>query len=778
MKYASGSAQIQKKTYGLIRANKKLIQMFFVAFFSFSMASATMFAEVSPFGIAFCAATPPSFVIVSVFSAMAGYAFNGATVGLKYLSGVLIVGAIKWFVSWKSAEKYERVYSPIIAFSAVLFSSLAQNAVYGFNSYDIILGISEGFIAGATTFFFLSSKRALTLGQGLSNFRQSDISSIFITGIIGLMALCNLSFWEVSIGRIVSAVLIILASCIYFEAGGAVAGIIVSTSVILALGTDWYLIWVYTLGGLLTGAFARISKTCASICFWVVGLVSALLVSVTALGISYTFNPLFDIAIGAIICLVLPKSLIENMKHNVIKTQNSTNSTGLKSIMLSKLDDAQTALMDISKTTKEVSSKLQKINAGSISDVYNTVTDNVCNKCNNKHFCWSINYSATMDSFNNFSRPLKQKGYVENSDVTFPLKGKCTKIDEIINSVNYEYRDFIDNAKKLREVSKIREVVLDQFESLSSMLKGFSEDISEIASADNENQIRIESYFLSNNIELLQTNCFRDKNGRVIIDVFAEEYRLISIKSLDLKNDLGEICEVNFENPVYTVKDKIVKISLSEQSVYTVDFAWSQHNHKKEKVCGDSFCVFIDNKAKAYMVLSDGMGTGYNAAIDSAMTVSLIKKLISAGVSYDATIRAANNALLVKTGDESLSTVDIASIDLFTGKTSFYKAGGAPSYIKKYDKTGSVPSTSLPIGILNKVSFEKSYTTLHSGDIILMVSDGATGLDDQWIKKTLADFNGDDLNDLCEDIMVTAKLKRQKIQEDDITVLAARLKKA
>ncbi|MEG1449011.1 MAG: SpoIIE family protein phosphatase, partial [Oscillospiraceae bacterium] len=628
------------------------------------------------------------------------------------------------------------------------------------------------------TFFFLSSKRALTLGQSMGNFRQSDISSLFITGIIGLMALCNLSFGEISIGRIVCAILIVLAGCIYYEAGGAVAGIIVSLSVILSLGTDWYLIWVYTMGGLLSGAFARISKTCAAISFWVIGLAAALMVSVTALGISYTFNPLFDIAIGSIICLVLPKSFVEKIKHRVLKTQNSTNSTGIKSIMLSKLDDAQLALMDISKTTKEVSSKLQKINAGSISDVYNAVTENICNKCNNKHFCWQINYSATMDSFNNFSRPLKQKGYVENADVTFPIKGKCTRLDEIVKSVNYEYRDFIDNAKKLREVSKIREVVLDQFESLSSMLKGFSEEISEIASADTENQIRIENYFLSNNIEPLQINCFRDKNGRVIIDIFAEEYKLISLKSLDLKKDLGEICEVDFENPIFSVKDKVSKISLSEQSIYTVDFAWAQNSCKKEKVCGDSFCVFVDNKAKAYMVLSDGMGTGYNAAIDSAMTVSLIKKLIIAGVSYDATIRAANNALLVKTGDESLSTVDIASIDLFTGKTSFYKAGGAPSYVKKYDKTGSVPSTSLPIGILNKVSFEKSYTTLHSGDIVLMVSDGATGLDDQWIKKTLADFSGEDLNDLCEDIMVTAKLKRQKIQEDDITVLAARLKKA
>lgn len=55
------------------------------------------------------------------------------------------------------------------------------------------------------------------------------------------------------------------------------------------------------------------------------------------------------------------------------------------------------------------------------------------------------------------------------------------------------------------------------------------------------------------------------------------------------------------------------------------------------------------------------MGSGTAAAVDSNMTVSLIVKLIEAGVDYTAALKIVNSALLVKSGEESLSTVDIAA---------------------------------------------------------------------------------------------------------------------
>jgi stage II sporulation protein E len=101
------------------------------------------------------------------------------------------------------------------------------------------------------------------------------------------------------------------------------------------------------------------------------------------------------------------------------------------------------------------------------------------------------------------------------------------------------------------------------------------------------------------------------------------------------------------------------------------------------------------------------MGHGSGAAIDSAMATSLISRLITAGVSFDAALKMVNSAMLVKSGEESLATVDIVAVDLYTGKTEFYKAGAAPTYVHKSGRSGSVESTSLPAGILSSIRLKK-----------------------------------------------------------------------
>ena len=90
--------------------------------------------------------------------------------------------------------------------------------------------------------------------------------------------------------------------------------------------------------------------------------------------------------------------------------------------------------------------------------------------------------------------------------------------------------------------------------------------------------------------------------------------------------------------------------------------------------------------------------------------------------------------MLFKSADESLSTMDIASIDLFTGNAELYKAGAAPTVVRRSGRTGKAVSTSMPIGILSEVSFDRACVKLGDGDILVMMSDGATFDGIQWVR--------------------------------------------
>ena len=155
----------------------------------------------------------------------------------------------------------------------------------------------------------------------------------------------------------------------------------------------------------------------------------------------------------------------------------------------------------------------------------------------------------------------------------------------------------------------------------------------------------------------------------------------------------------------------------------------------------------------------------------------LLARLIEAGVSLDASLKLVNSALLVKSGDESLATIDITGVDLYTGKAEFYKAGAAPTFLRKSGKGGYVESSSLPVGILGGVNFEKNAVTLRDGDVIVMVSDGAVAGGYEWLVSDLEHYGGDDPKELSEQLADEARRRRTDGHEDDITVIVLMLER-
>ena len=157
------------------------------------------------------------------------------------------------------------------------------------------------------------------------------------------------------------------------------------------------------------------------------------------------------------------------------------------------------------------------------------------------------------------------------------------------------------------------------------------------------------------------------------------------------------------------------------------------------------------------------------------MAAALITRLLEAGVSCQSTLHLVNSALAVKSGEESLATVDTARIDLYTGRMELYKAGAAPTVVVRDGRALEIDSSSLPAGILSGVSFQRSDVALGLGDMVLLLSDGATTQGSGWIARMAEEEQPKDLNEFCKKIATTARLRRSDGREDDITVLCCRL---
>lgn len=139
-------------------------------------------------------------------------------------------------------------------------------------------------------------------------------------------------------------------------------------------------------------------------------------------------------------------------------------------------------------------------------------------------------------------------------------------------------------------------------------------------------------------------------------------------------------------------------------------------------VCGDTIAAFEAN-GRYYMLISDGMGSGREAALTSEVCATVLQRLICAGAGTETALKLLNN--VIRAGERECSaTVDIAEIDLMTGEARFIKSGAAPSFVLRDGSIFRLQSKTVPIGILRALDAEMIGFRVEAGDRVIMVSDG------------------------------------------------------
>jgi stage II sporulation protein E len=180
---------------------------------------------------------------------------------------------------------------------------------------------------------------------------------------------------------------------------------------------------------------------------------------------------------------------------------------------------------------------------------------------------------------------------------------------------------------------------------------------------------------------------------------------------------------------------------------------------------------------KAVMVLCDGMGSGEEAAKESLRAIDLTKRFVRAGFDLSLTLKVLNSALASGNGD-MYTTLDVCSINLYTGQCEIIKNGGSTIFIYSCGEMRAIRSTSLPFGVVRDWEGEKTYVQIKSGDTVTMVTDGITeafGIENEERAVALAVAQGGGNVDKISSLIVeAAKLADGGKAGDDMTVVVGR----
>lgn len=144
----------------------------------------------------------------------------------------------------------------------------------------------------------------------------------------------------------------------------------------------------------------------------------------------------------------------------------------------------------------------------------------------------------------------------------------------------------------------------------------------------------------------------------------------------------------------------------------------------RERISGDNFSLYHCREGQFIAALSDGMGSGLTAYRESERVMDLLEQFMEAGFTKETAVRMINSALTLRSDAQVFSTIDISSLDLYTGICEFLKLGASTTFIRRENWVETISSTSLPAGVFQKPDLDCTSKKLYDGDMVIMVTDG------------------------------------------------------
>ena len=190
---------------------------------------------------------------------------------------------------------------------------------------------------------------------------------------------------------------------------------------------------------------------------------------------------------------------------------------------------------------------------------------------------------------------------------------------------------------------------------------------------------------------------------------------------------------------------------------------------------GDSHLVCMLDDERLLALVSDGMGSGEDAARESGLAVRLLGRFLRSGAELSLAVETVNALLINRGGEDMFATMDMLILNLATGEAEFSKLAACPTLIARDREARRVEGGRLPLGILEKVQPGQYRARLMPGDTLLMGSDGAMDAAGDEALSALLTEGAEDMPALAHRVLNAAEAACEGGRRDDMTVICLKI---
>ena len=726
----------------------------------------------APFGLSLTGGADTAHTVAAAIgAALGGLLFGDVSGALKAVSAAALVCFLKTGTAKLIAPGRQLYVYTASVFVSSFVCALIVTAAQGLTAAAALLALCEAAIAAAGACFLHRVFVLLALGRGAKCISAADFAALLFALALLLLALERIPAAGPSLSHAAAGFLIMVFSLYGVEYASVTAG--VCFGVTLGMGeTRPHLLAGFALAGLLCGLCGDYGKPAVGAAFAVADLLALTLKGDAGVAVMCAA----ETAAAVAVFLLTPKKALLPLFAGVLPARGDKGAEEQRRLMRFRLNAAAKAVKEVGASVRAASELLADAETLDPGYIPGAVRREVCDACLKREFCWDRSAKFTEKALGEAFEALRETGLLTEDALPRRLDVVCRERATLCAAFNRLFCEYNARAAVLQELREAKTLAAVQFSGASAVLEDAAKSLSEAEKCDPHTATAAREVLNEFGFAADPVVAYSDARGRSTLEAFC---RVIP-RDADftaLSERLYEKTGFSYLEPLRNdYADRGTVLSFPEAAALSAEVHVAVRVAAGETVCGDTCRSFSDGRGVFYTVLSDGMGRGKRAAVDSAMACALTAKLVRAGFSLSCAVGAVNTALMTRGSQETLATLDILRVDLSEGRAEFFKAGAAMSAVRTGDRTAIVERSSLPLGILKEAALEQSAMTLAAGDRVVLMSDGAAVLPPQYFKELFGRMKKKSVKELAETAADEALKYSPSGKHDDITVACVELK--
>ena len=439
------------------------------------------------------------------------------------------------------------------------------------------------------------------------------------------------------------------------------------------------------------------------------------------------------------------------------------------------------SLQHLSQTFLRLEEKKNAFSDEEVEDMFSRVREKVCGRCEKCGWCWGENFVHTYQMGYDILSAVDHYGNELNTEVKRKLMQRCVMAPRFLREMLAGFHEARQNIIWVNRMARSRECCAIQLDTFADMIRNTARELENSIFTDERLKRKLESALRKKGLRVLGIRFFMSAEGKYEIHVTA---RMLANDKLPVKEVLKTVAETSgraFVLPGGTAgvigREYVTVVCMEGPAFYTMQ-GTARIGKGCSAISGDNFALLDMPGGRQAAILSDGMGAGETACRESTMVIELLEELLGAGFPEKAAIRMLNAALVMGREEIHYSTVDLTVFDLYTGMCEILKAGASSTFIKKGDRVEHLSSSSLPIGVMNRIEIDSVKRQLDDGDFVIMVTDGVldtlpVGEQDILLETIIQGTDIRNPKEMAHHILEQVLAWTGKEPTDDMTVLAA-----